>query len=41
MKVLIAEDDIASGKFLSKLLSRFGEVVLATDGIAAVDDIQM
>ena len=38
MKVLIAEDDIASGKFLSKLLSRYGEVVLATDGIAAVDE---
>jgi two-component system chemotaxis response regulator CheY len=37
MKVLIAEDDIASGKFLSKLLSRYGEVVLATDGIEAVD----
>ena len=38
MRVLVAEDDIASGKFLSKLLSRYGEVVLATDGIAAVDE---
>ena len=38
MRVLIAEDDIASGKFLSKLLSRYGEVVLSTDGIEAVDE---
>ena len=38
MRVLIAEDDIASGKFLSKLLSRYGEVVLTTDGIEAVDE---
>ena len=38
MRVLVAEDDIASGKFLSKLLSRYGEVVLATDGIEVVDE---
>lgn len=38
MKVLVAEDDIASGKFLSKLLTKYGEVVLATDGIEAVDE---
>ena len=38
MKVLIAEDDVASGKFLSKLLSRYGEVVLAKDGVEAVDE---
>lgn len=37
MKVLIAEDDIASGKFLSKLLTKYGEVTLATDGIEAVE----
>lgn len=37
MKVLVAEDDMASGKFLSKLLSKYGEVVLARDGIEAVD----
>lgn len=37
MRVLVAEDDIASGKFLSKLLSRYGEVELATDGVQAVD----
>lgn len=38
MKVLIAEDDLASGKFLSKLLSKHGEVVIAKDGIGAVDE---
>ncbi len=38
MKVLVAEDDIASGKFMQKLLSKYGEVVLARDGIAAVDE---
>ncbi len=37
MKVLIAEDDMASGKFLSKLLAKYGEVVLTRDGIEAVD----
>ncbi|WP_342636774.1 hypothetical protein [Eubacterium ruminantium] len=30
MKVLIAEDDMASGKFLMKLLSKYGHVDLAT-----------
>lgn len=38
MKVLVAEDDIASGKFMQKLLAKYGEVVLARDGIAAVDE---
>lgn len=37
MRVLVAEDDMASGKFLSKLLSKYGEVVLTRDGIEAVD----
>ncbi|MBE5944091.1 MAG: response regulator transcription factor [Lachnospiraceae bacterium] len=37
MRVLVAEDDIASGKFMQKLLSKYGEVVVARDGIAAVD----
>ena len=37
MRVLVAEDDQASGKFLCKLLSRYGEVELTTDGIQAVD----
>ena len=38
MKVLVAEDDLASGKFMSKLLAKYGEVILARDGIAAVDE---
>jgi len=38
MKVLVAEDDEASGKFLTKLLSRYGDVVLAHDGVEAVDE---
>ena len=33
MKVLVAEDDLASGKFMQKLLSKYGEVVLARDGM--------
>lgn len=38
MKILVAEDDMASGKFMLKLLANYGEVVLARDGIAAVDE---
>ena len=38
MKVLVAEDDMASGKFLTKLLSKYGQVDLARDGIEAVDN---
>ncbi len=38
MKVLVAEDDIASGKFMQKLLAKYGEVVLARDGISAVNE---
>jgi two-component system chemotaxis response regulator CheY len=38
MKVLVAEDDLASGKFMEKLLSKYGDVVVARDGIAAVDE---
>lgn len=38
MKILIAEDDVANAKFLSKYLGKFGEVIIATDGISAVDE---
>ena len=38
MKVLVAEDDVASGKFMEKLLSKYGEVIVARDGLAAVDE---
>jgi two-component system chemotaxis response regulator CheY len=37
MKILVAEDDVANAKFLSKYLGKFGDVIIATDGIAAVD----
>lgn len=37
MKVLIAEDDLASRKFLSKFLSQYGEVDLVVDGLEALD----
>ena len=38
MKILIAEDDSANVKFLSKLLSPHGEVVVADNGMKAVDE---
>ena len=28
MRILIAEDDVANAKFLSKYLSKFGDVVI-------------
>ena len=37
MKILIAEDDLASRKFLSKFLLRFGEVDMVVDGMEALD----
>ncbi len=37
MKILIAEDDLASRKFLSKFLLRFGEVDMVVDGLEALD----
>ena len=37
MKILIAEDDLASRRFLSKFLSQYGEVDLVVDGLEALD----
>lgn len=37
MKVLIAEDDLASRRFLSKFLAQYGEVDLVVDGLEALD----
>ncbi|HBV87252.1 MAG TPA: response regulator [Desulfosporosinus sp.] len=37
MKILIAEDDLASRRFLSKVLSQYGEVDLVVDGLEALD----
>lgn len=37
MRILIAEDDMTSRKFLFKFLSRYGECDLVVDGLEAVD----
>lgn len=37
MKILIAEDDFASRKFMLKFLSRYGECDVTVDGLEAVD----
>lgn len=37
MKILIAEDDLASRRFLSKFLAKYGEVDLVVDGLEALD----
>ena len=39
MKILIAEDDLASRKFMQKFLSQFGECDVAVDGLEAIDAI--
>ncbi len=37
MKVLIAEDDLASRRLLSKFLTQYGEADLVVDGLEALD----
>ncbi len=37
MKILIAEDDLASRKFLSKFLSQFGDCDITVDGVEALE----
>jgi len=37
MKILIAEDDLASRRFLSKFLGQYGEVDMVVDGLEALD----
>ncbi len=37
LKILIAEDDLVSRKFLSKMLSEYGECDLVVDGLEAID----
>lgn len=37
MRILIAEDDLNSRKFLFKFLSRYGECDLVVDGLEALD----
>lgn len=37
MKILIAEDDLVSRKFLSKVLAKYGVCDLVVDGLEAID----
>lgn len=41
MKILIAEDDFASRKFMLRFLSKFGECDVTVDGMEAVDAFLM
>jgi two-component system chemotaxis response regulator CheY len=41
MRILIAEDDLTSRKFLFKFLSQYGECDLVMDGIEALDAFMM
>ncbi|MDF2942420.1 MAG: histidine kinase [Herbinix sp.] len=39
MRILIAEDDLSSRKFLFKFLSKYGECDLVVDGLEALDAV--
>ena len=41
MKILLAEDDFASRKFMDKYLSQFGDCEVTVDGEEAVDAFMM
>lgn len=41
MRILIAEDDFASRKFLNKFLSSYGECDITINGVEAVDAFEM
>ncbi|HEX2954719.1 MAG TPA: response regulator [Bacillota bacterium] len=41
MRILIAEDDLASRKFLYKFLSTYGECDITVDGVEAVEAFLM
>ncbi|HEY8462784.1 MAG TPA: response regulator [Bacillota bacterium] len=41
MRILIAEDDLASRKFLDKFLSAYGDCDLTVDGSEAVDAFKL
>lgn len=41
LKILIAEDDLVSRKFLSKFLSKYGECDIVVNGLEAVDAYMM
>ena len=37
MRILIAEDDLVSRKFLGKVLSKYGEFDMVVEGLEAID----
>lgn len=41
LKILLAEDDFATRKFMSKFLEKYGEVDVTVDGMEAVDAFLM
>ncbi len=41
MKILIAEDDLVSRKYLNKVLSKYGQCDLVIDGLEAIDAYMM
>ena len=41
LKILIAEDDLVSRKFLNKMLSKYGECDLVVDGLEAIEAYMM
>ncbi|HYE82480.1 MAG TPA: response regulator [Clostridia bacterium] len=41
MRILLAEDDLASRKFLSKFLSAYGECDITIDGMEALEAFMM
>jgi two-component system, chemotaxis family, chemotaxis protein CheY len=41
MRILIAEDDLASRKFIFKFLAKYGDCDLTIDGMEAVDAFMM
>ncbi|MFB9330753.1 response regulator [Paenibacillus aurantiacus] len=41
MRILVAEDDLASRRFLSQLMSSYGDCDQTVDGMEALDAIQL
>ena len=41
MKILIAEDDVSSGKFIYKFMSAYGDADITVDGMEALDAFVM
>lgn len=41
MKILIAEDDFASRKYMMRFLAKYGEVDVTVDGMEAIDAFTM